>query len=309
MMNTKARLILVAVILGVVTAIPLISAQAQTPAHLSQMTIRLWPEYDRPGVLVFYSGQVADNAFSPVALTFPLPEDANVNAVAYIEADSGSLSDDVLHSVAEDSVSITSPNGSFHIEFYDPALTIDQQKRSYRFTWQSDLTIDRLTWEVQQPIGATGFVVEPGGGTTNTEENGLGVYQLDMDDVAAGQVVTITVTYDKQTTMLTTEMLQGNRRDQIWIGLSPLVPMVAGVAAAVLISAVIAIRLCGGFEPLKDRLMRRAPSEERERKPRGRAAKKLGKKPEPGERYCPQCGQPAVPGDVFCRNCGTNLHS
>ena len=48
-------------------------ALAQPPAPLDTLNIALWPEYDRPEVLVIYRGRVADDVPLPATLTFTLP--------------------------------------------------------------------------------------------------------------------------------------------------------------------------------------------------------------------------------------------
>lgn len=305
-----SRMLGAAAVLAAAIGLPLGSAYAQTPIHLSQLTIRLWPEFDKPGVLVFYIGRTADDVTLPSKLTFTLPQNAAVNAVAYVDAASGSPSDAVNHTVDGANVSLTTPNGSFHVEFYDPALSIDQGRRSYRFTWQGNYVVDLLTWEVQQPAGATSFKVEPPGGTTITDENGLSSYQLATGGPAVGQAASILVSYEKSTSTLTADALgtsrtAGSSASQP-AGVSTLT--IIAVAAAFVIAGGVVFVLCGGVAGISKRLSGAAAPEERERKPRGRAAKKLGKKPPPGQRFCPQCGEPALPGDLFCRSCGTKLH-
>ena len=120
--------VLIGVILGPVQAAH--GAQAADPPRLSLLTIRVWPEFDRPGVLVFLVGQTAPGVTLPAELKFTLPPGATVNAVAYIDSTRNVLTDQVPQSVDGQNVSITTPNGNFHIEFYDPALKIEDGARS-----------------------------------------------------------------------------------------------------------------------------------------------------------------------------------
>jgi len=310
-MITKIRILAGAAILAAALCLPPGMASAQTPVHLSQLTIRLWPEFDRSGVLAFFVGHTADDVALPAELKFTLPPNATVNAVAYIDAASGGPSDDLPHNIDGSTISLTTPNGSFHIEFYDPALVIEKQQRSYRFTWQANYTIDQLSWEVQHPAGATNFKVEPQGGSTITDDNGLATYQLGTGGLAAGQAATIVVSYGKQTDTFTIDTLRGGGTAASTApqpaGNSTLIIIGAVVLAALIVSGVV-VAMCGGFAGISRRLAGAPAQEVRERKPRGRAAKKLGKKPPPGQRFCPQCGQAALPGDLFCRSCGTKLH-
>lgn len=57
---------------------------AQSSAPLADLNIALWPEYDRPEVLVIFRGRVADNTPLPAALTFKLPATTEtLHAIAY----------------------------------------------------------------------------------------------------------------------------------------------------------------------------------------------------------------------------------
>lgn len=313
-MNPRIRILALVLTLAALIGFPLGAAQAQSGTHLSQMTIRMWPEFDKPGVLVFLIGQTAGDVPLPAKLKFTLPQGSSVNAVAYLDSTNNVLSDKIEHTIDGQTVTMTSPNGNFHIEFYDPALTVNQQQRSYKFTWQQDFTIDQLMWEIEQPAGGANLKVDPAGGTTTTDQNGLMVYQFSQSSVAAGQVAAVSVTYDKSTTTLSAEAIATGSAQatpaptQASTGGGGITPtVIAGIVLILVIAAIAIMYVRGGFPGIGIQLAEPAP-EEHERKPRGRAAKKVAKKPEPGRRFCPQCGEPAQPGDMFCRNCGTKLH-
>ncbi len=310
-MMSKTRMSAMLVILVVAISTPFGAAHAQATVHLSQLTIRLWPEFDKPGVLVFLIGQAASDATLPAELKFTLPPGSTVNAVAYMDTTNNILTDKVTHAVEGQNVSITTPNGNFHIEFYDPGLSIDRQQRSYRFTWQGSYVVDQLTWEVEQPAGATNFKVDPPGGATIFDENGLAVYQLKAPGPPPGQAASISVGYDKQTGALTVDMLSAAKSATASApqpSTSSTLTIAAVIVVLALAAAGVVIYLRGGFAGLSARLGGAAAPLERERRSRARAAKKLANKPSPGERFCPQCGQLALPNDLYCRNCGTKLH-
>ncbi len=182
-------------------------ALAQQTETIATLRISLWPEFDQPSVLVFYTGEVRADAVLPVDLRFPLPEGASVNAVAY-RSESGQLVN-APFTVEDATLRMTSPNGSFHVEFYDTTLQIDGQTRHYTLTWASMHPVESLIWEVQQPAGAGNLTLTPGMSTLHKDEFGLNLYRREVGAVEAGEIASIILSYDKPIPALTVEQLQG----------------------------------------------------------------------------------------------------
>lgn len=309
-MISRPRIVATAIILAAALGFPTSTVDAQTAIHLSQLTIRMWPEYDKPGVLVFLVGQTASDVALPVELKFTLPPGSTVNAIAYVDTTNNVLTDKVPQAIDGQTVSITTPNGNFHVEFYDPGLKVSERQRSYQFTWQGNYVVDQLTWELQQPVGATHFNIEPTGGTTITDENGLSVYQLKTTGLVAGKAASLTVSYDKETDILSINALATAQNAATntppAASDNSLLPIAAGLAVLVVVIAGVVIYLRGGFAGIGVHVVD-AQEEQRERKPRGKSAKKPRTSSTPVQRFCVECGTPARPGDVFCRNCGAKL--
>ncbi|HJS30103.1 MAG TPA: hypothetical protein VJ768_10805, partial [Anaerolineales bacterium] len=77
----KTAWMFVAVFLLSVLLIP--GARAQAEVTLEEANIALWPEYDRPGMLVIYRITLSPTVALPAALEFNIPAAAGVpNAVA-----------------------------------------------------------------------------------------------------------------------------------------------------------------------------------------------------------------------------------
>src|ERR1700690_2042193 len=78
-------------ILGI-SALPF-SAYAQSAISFSTLQVELRPEYDQPSMLLIYDFQLADGVSLPVDVTFRIPKDGNLVAVAslsngqYLDAD------------------------------------------------------------------------------------------------------------------------------------------------------------------------------------------------------------------------------
>lgn len=310
-MASRIRVFACLVILTAALGLTPGAALAQAAIPLSQLTIRLWPEYDKPGVLVFLIGQTGSGVTLPAELKFTLPQGSTVNAVAYQDTTNNILTDKVTHTVDGQNVSITTPNGNFHIEFYDPALQVTGGQRAYKFTWQQNFSVDQLTWEIEQPAGASALAITPPGGTIITDENGLPLTQIAAGSVAAGQPSAISVSYSKPTDTLSATALAQSRpaaaatnTAQPASSSNPLTIVLAVLLIALAAAVITLVYLRGGFAGIGVRVVDAETPQ-----PRGKAARKPRKKSERGGRFCPQCGQPARPGDMFCRSCGAKLRS
>jgi hypothetical protein len=316
-MFAKLRGTAILMILAVLIALPLGAIHAADPPHLSRLAIRLWPEFDKPGVLVFLVGQTAADTPLPAELKFTIPPGATINAIAYIDETRNVLTDQVESSVDGQTVSITTPNGNFHIEFYDPALTIDGAKRSYSYTWQQDMIVDSVIWQVEQPVGASGFTVSPAGGGLGTDENGLPAYELDGGAIPAGAASTVTVSYSKADDSLSIEAIAaaatippastGTSAPPTSGDSTGIIIAAVILALAVVISAFMYFRSSGGARFGVRVIPPSGSGREGGSRGGGKPAKSAGQKESRGQRFCAQCGQPAKPGDQFCRKCGTKL--
>src|SRR5690606_36738597 len=112
--------------------------QAQSPAEtIANLTVDLWPDYDRPGVLVLLTGMLSEDTPLPAILTVPLPAGATLNAVARISSENVMV-DDIDYTVTESGVALITPDRRFRIEYYAPYETVGGERR-YHFTWEADV--------------------------------------------------------------------------------------------------------------------------------------------------------------------------
>ncbi len=185
---------------------PLGAARAQGVPTIGNLTIAIWPEFDQPAALVFYMGGVAPDTPLPATISFDLPPGASPHAVAY-RNETGGLSN-LAFETSGDVLTLTTPNGSFHVEFYDPTLALDGDTHSYSLTWQADEPVSALTWEVQQPAAATGMAIDPGGATLHRDDYGLPLYRVDAGRVEANTPATLSIEYTKPDPALTATLLE-----------------------------------------------------------------------------------------------------
>ncbi|MBI5054650.1 MAG: hypothetical protein HZB52_15490, partial [Chloroflexi bacterium] len=114
---TRLTSLLIALVL-IFTASPTL---AQTTSALSGMEIELWPEYDKPSMLVIFRGTIAPNVPLPTTLTFEIPSKFTPLAVAY--RDQQGLLYDLKYTTTAGAntaaITFSVPTTSFQFEYYD----------------------------------------------------------------------------------------------------------------------------------------------------------------------------------------------
>ena len=78
--------------------------------------------------------------------------------------------------------------------------------RQFDFTYRADYTVDSLTLEIQEPSGSTDFSTNPPA-DGRTVEGLLPLNQIGMGSLAAGEMAGVTVSYRKESTALSVEVL------------------------------------------------------------------------------------------------------
>jgi hypothetical protein len=289
-----------------------IGARAQTPLTLSSLEIDLWPEYDKPTVLVIYRLTLPATTTLPVALSVRIPTaSGEPNAVAVRQVDNTLLNMDYTRRVNGEwaYIDFTTTGPEIQVEYYDPGLLKEGNARHYQYLWTGDYAVTSMKIQFQQPIGATDLVLSPSLGTGAAGIDGLTYYSLDIGAVSAGQNIRITVDYQKSSDTLSAENLPVSPSAPIPqsttpnLNLSQWLPWILGIlGAALIVGGVVWFWQTGRQQsatPQKRRRRSRAASAE----PEG-----LPSSAEEGV-YCSKCGKRALPGDQFCRSCGAPIRN
>jgi hypothetical protein len=282
---------------------------AQTQVQFSSLEADLWPEFDRPAMLVIYRITLSPQTSLPAQIRLRIPAIAGApNAVAgsnpdgslinipYDQQDAGEWTQLVFQATTPD----------LQIEYYDPRLEKDGEARHYAFTWLGDYSVDAFTVEVQQPVGASNMRITPGMATSKPGADGLTYLTLDVGPLSVGQPFEISIDYQKPDDQLSSSGLPvepSGPLDNTAAGrqsMTEALPWALGLLGVLLIAG-------GGLWYWQSG--REQP--QNNRKPRGR--RKATSPVDTGEInqsdyvYCHQCGKRAAPGDRFCRACGTEL--
>ena len=283
------------------------TAGAQESQTLATVEVDLWPEFDKPSMLVIHSITLPPDTSFPVEMEFLIPTAAGVpNAVAGLQPD-GILIDLNYEQIPGEEYSrilFTAPTPVVQIEYYDPNLMKEGITRSYEYSWPGDYRVDNFKIEVQQPADAQNMRISPSLGGGSEYSDGLVYYSSDIGSLPLGQSFTISLEYQKESDELTAPNMPVEASGPIGepptaeLELRRLLPVILGGLGVLLIAG-------GGFWYWQ------SGREKPEATPQPRRRKKTAPVDETSDEaehiYCHQCGKRASNSDRFCRACGTQL--
>jgi hypothetical protein len=292
------------------------AAGAQSATRISALDISLWPEYDKPGILVIYTGQLAPDTKLPVKLTFAIPaatggpsSTAGIDAggaYRYLQYETVAQGDKLL-------ISYTCPYPTFQFEYYWNPISGQGSERKIDYAYTADYAIDALTIEVQQPIGASDLTVGPATASTTQREN-FTYKNVNVGALPAGQTTQLSIAYRKADDKLSAEALglptpaavsfEDAAKSTAPAGL----PTSTVILISVTIVAVAAV--VGVYIWASSRNSRRpavaAPTVVRKKKGKAGASAMAQSRPTPAR---PAAAPKSAEAGVFCHQCGRNLRA
>lgn len=287
-----------------------VRVHAEDPVSLSSMIIEIWPEYDKPSVLVIYQMTLTPATSLPATLSVRIPASAGEpNAVAERQSDGSLYTLVSTRQVAGEwaTISFTTTASQVQIEYYDQGLTKNGNARHYQYVWPGDYAITQLTIQVQQPAGATDMRIAPSLGAGVVGSDNLTYYTQDIGAITALQTIQITLDYQKSSDALSAENLQIQPSAPVPqstasdLNISTWLPWILGILGAGLI--------IGGIVWYWQTGRQRPGSKTRRQRSRALVSEVVSYGSEEGDVYCSKCGKRASPGDQFCRSCGTPIRS
>ena len=175
-----------------------VAAPVVAQERLERLEVSLWPEYDRPAMLVMLRAWLPADAEFPVTISLPIPAIAGApSAVAYRAADGSMLIAPNKLTTEGDTilVALTTPEPEIRLEYY-VALDVDQPQRAYSFHWPTGIAVGRVTFDVLHPWGATDIEVTPAG-TRKSLPDGRIEERGDLGALATTDAAGIEVRYTK----------------------------------------------------------------------------------------------------------------
>jgi hypothetical protein len=270
--------------------LPALAAAAGNAPRLERLQIDIWPEYDRPAVLVILKGELAGNAGSPTPLALRIPASSGgPSALAYSTQETGPLLN-LPHerSTAADFITLrfTVPARFFHVEFYEP-LDTRGATRSYRYQWPGDLPVEKLRVTVQEPAAASGMTVQPDLGQSTVGSDSLRYRSAELGPVPPGKPLSFEVRYAKSDPRNTAEILKGGSSPATGTSQEERASFRVFVA-----SSAFALLLAGSA--LVYFVWRRR-------------RQRVTSTAETGVGHCAKCGHRPSAGDRYCARCGAAL--
>lgn len=305
-----------------------VRAGAQAEPSISLLEIDLWPEFDRPTVLVIYRLTLGAEASLPVDLAIKIPSNAGAPtnpgepyAVAAKQLDGTliNLAYEIQPGGDWIAVKFTATMPDVQLEYYDPDLVKQDSRRHFEYVWPGGYQINALILQVKQPVDSSNMIISPGLGFPVTGSEGLTYYSAQVGSLGPDQTYALTLDYQKSNDKLTAESIQIQPSEPLGpntpgrktfsnvlssLGLTGGVAIIlGGLGVALIVGAGIWYFASSrkGL-PLKPRRRLRGRREEGE-------VIEAQAAPAGSTVYCHQCGNRAQPGDVFCRTCGTRLRA
>ena len=298
----KIRILAVLLLLVMISG----AAKAQSDLTVDRLQVDIWPEYDRPDVLIIYRITLSSELSLPVSMAVKIPRTAGKPHVVSMQGVDGLLYNlDYTITVEEEwlNVSFTTLSPEVHLEYYDPRLSLSNGLRSFDYLWPGDYSVSEMVVRIQQPVGSEDLKILPDTSLNQQGQDELTYHSVVVGSVNAGTPITIRISYQKDEDTLSQSLQPVQPVEPImpqtlgWATFIEVLPWALGVFGLLLIVG-------GGFWYWQSG--NKVPS------PIPRFLTQTGKKETTGldedfEVYCFECGKRALPGDIYCRSCGSIL--
>jgi hypothetical protein len=281
------------------------SVGAQGETKLEEINIELWSEYDEPSMLVIYEFIVSQDTQLPVDVTLRFPKEGNLVAVA-VEHEGEFFNKDFTTLVKQEdwqTIKIKTETYEPHrIEYYQP-LTMNGDKRQFKYQWFGDYDVRKFTVSVLIPADSTGLVTSPPLENIVTSSNGLlTTGTVTKQDLKMMNSFQFELEYQRTSSALTKPDLPTGQVEPAGpvdektpgrVSIANLPWIIGGFGLAL-----IGIALFSYWRSTQVQSTESQPRKRRRSKP---------EEEEEGQAYCHECGTRAHAGDRFCRTCGSRL--
>jgi hypothetical protein len=293
--------------------------QAQDTPTLSSLEISLWPEFDRPDMLVIYRGTFAPDTPLPVSVEIRVPASVGQpSAVAYVGEGDQRLNQQYTTRQEGDSLVIAFELATlgFQVEYYD-TLSIDSGGgREYSYSYTADYPVESLTLGFQEPPTAQAYTLDPPADSVAVAADGLTYHSVEVGPVAQGETKSWVLTYQKADSALTMDSLVQEQPTA-----SAALPATTDsdnstvLIFLVAFVALVAVGASAFWLGRRTQPLEQAPSPSRRQKRRGggRGGQPTQQRPtRSGSRqafYCHQCGAELRLDSDFCHKCGAAVRN
>jgi hypothetical protein len=298
------------------------------------LTVSLWPEFDRPTTLVIIDGELDPSVALPVELSLRMPASAGTPYAVAVTGEDGDLLEAAYTTAADGDwvrVQFQATAPGFRLEYYDPALAVTGEARSYDLDWTTDYPAADVRVRVQEPVGARALSGQPALAPLGAGPFGLNYHEAALGSLSAGESVALQLSYAKTGDELSSASVDttASGQEPAAASANPAAPVIPWPA---LVGGALGLALVGGglFAYWRSgRAPAARPAAQRGRSRARRAARPTAAAAQPPraartgptrpgparaagsaaqaepDSFCTQCGQRRMAGDRFCRKCGT----
>ena len=282
---------------------------ADADAAIASFDLSLWPEYDRPALLVIYRGQFSAGTPLPLPVEFRIPAAAGTPfAVAWLDEQNQPIQQEYTTSSDGDwiVVAFELQSRGFQLEYYLPIPGAEGENpppgpRSIAYTFTADYPTAILNVDILEPAGAQDFFVDPAADRMSTE-GGLRVHLSQAGPLAQNKTASWTISYE-----MTAAAPQAAGSEAAGAA-APSQPAATtrSPTAGLLTAAVAALAMvaagAGGYWLGRANSRAEEPAGKPAGKRRRAAARRAAGAAEAP--YCYRCGAQLRAGADFCQQCG-----
>lgn len=272
---------------------------------LDSLQVSFWPEYDhkdpRKSVLVIYRGRLPDDTKLPIEIKFPIPKGSEILAATSVDLSGRLITKSYkLQPVGDlDELVYKVDSLDFQFEFYNFS-TGTSTERKYSFPLQAPVAIDTLRVEIQKPLEATDFTIDPPSSNITSRRaqsnRSFDYYNYTVKDIEPNATINFDVSYNKPDTKPSVDIQLGaasnftdSRVDRPLFLIGVIIVLIV-LALAVLLMA------------------KRLRSASRMRFGKGfKVSDHVKVKGESPSGFCIQCGHPLKEGERYCEACGRDV--
>jgi len=292
----------IVVILAVLFPIGQVTALDSPQTLLENVEVLLIPEFDQLSILVSYNVTLAEDTPLPLQVSLQIP--AHISSLSRVgfntedgqfQATTYRLSPDADWT----NVAFITESLSIQVEYYDPNVVKDGDRRSFLFTWMSQYDVSDFVFHLHMPIGASHVLMTPDLGSSQHYIEGFDCYNKSLGSVAAGEALTLELNYNESVNDLNYTALVVQAVEPIGeatAGRTSDSNIIINLLMAIAGLALLGIVIYYWWYSTRRRKMAI---------PEGRRAASVA--PTTPLIYCQECGQRSAVGDQYCRNCGADL--
>jgi hypothetical protein len=184
------------------SSVPSQASASTADLAMARLRLSIWPEYDDPRVLIMFRGEMTPRQAFPASITLPIPKGAEIIGAGMISEQNELLlhPHQVLPGDSQDTLQLNLPVPRFFVEFYYNPFTTSGPEKRFVYPAPTTYPIDLFEVDIQQPLKAGAFTVDPPSMERTTDKEGFTYHQFTSRNIEKGQSQTFTIAYIKTAT-------------------------------------------------------------------------------------------------------------